>query len=84
MLALGAGLDARELVRDGIVDGLIVADLEMQERMMLDGAPMAADRAYREPMKLIAPAIQRPLRLAITSRIRSAMFCADAANRIRA
>ena len=42
VLALGAGLDARELVGDRVVDGLIVAQLEMQERMVLDGAPVAA------------------------------------------
>ena len=42
VLALGAGLDARELVRDRVLDGLIVAELEMQERVMLDRAPVAA------------------------------------------
>ena len=42
VLALRAGLDALEAVRDRIVDGLVIANLEMQERMMLDRAPMAA------------------------------------------
>ena len=42
VLALGAGLDARQLVGDRVVDRLIVAELEMQERMVLDGAPVAA------------------------------------------
>src|ERR1700748_713359 len=41
-VAWGACLDALELGLDGVVDGLIVANLEMQERVMLDGAPMAA------------------------------------------
>ena len=44
MLALGAGLDARELALDGVLDRLIVAELEMQERMMLDAAPVAAEQ----------------------------------------
>src|SRR6266446_9271956 len=42
MLALGAGLDAVEPVDDPIFDRLVITDLEMQERMMLDRAPMAA------------------------------------------
>ena len=29
----------------------------MQERMVLDRAPMAADTSVSEPMKLIAPAM---------------------------
>ena len=45
VLALCAGLDAREPVGDRIIDGLVVADLEMQERVMLDCAPVAAIRA---------------------------------------
>ena len=45
VLALGAGLDARQAVRDRVVDRLIVADLEMQARMMLDRAPVAAVEA---------------------------------------
>ena len=44
VLALRAGLDALELVRDGELDGLVVAELEMQERMMLDRAPVAAEQ----------------------------------------
>ena len=45
VLALGAGLDAGELVRDRVFDRLIIAELEMQERMVLDGAPVAAEQA---------------------------------------
>ena len=40
--ALRAGLDPREPMRDGEVDGLVVADLEMQEGMLLERAPIAA------------------------------------------
>src|ERR1700722_14668497 len=43
MLAPGAGLDAGELAGDGVFDRLVIADLEMQERMVLDRAPMAAE-----------------------------------------
>ena len=42
VLALRAGLDPRELVLDRVFDRLIVAQLEMQERVMLDRAPVAA------------------------------------------
>ena len=42
VLALGARLDAGEAMGDGIVDGLVIADFEMQHRVMLDRAPMAA------------------------------------------
>ena len=42
VLALGAGLDAGELVRDRELDRLVVAELEMQERVVLDRAPVAA------------------------------------------
>src|SRR5665213_111347 len=42
VLALGAGFDARKFMHDGVVDGLIVAQLKMQERMMLNSAPIAA------------------------------------------
>src|SRR6202045_1727091 len=45
--ALPARLTARELVRDGIVDSLVIAQLEMQERVMLDRAPMAAEQCLR-------------------------------------
>src|SRR4051794_28729279 len=41
MLALRAGFDTLQAVRDGVFDGLIVTNLKMQERMMLDRAPMA-------------------------------------------
>src|SRR5215471_18170269 len=36
VLALGASFDTGESVSDRIFDGLVIADLEMQERMMLD------------------------------------------------
>ena len=74
VLALRAGLDAAEPVRDREFDRLIVAELEMQER---DGArprPSGGRYSVSAPMKLIAPAIQRPARFAITSRIWSAML----------
>ena len=57
VLALGAGLDARELVLDRVFDGLVVAELEMQERVVLDRSPSGGRTACREPMKLMAPAI---------------------------
>ena len=44
VLALRAGLHTGELVRDRIFDRLIVADLEMQKRMVLDASPMAAEQ----------------------------------------
>ncbi len=47
VLALGAGLDALELAIDGELDGLVVAELEMQERVVLDGAPVAAEQRVR-------------------------------------
>ena len=47
VFALRAGLDHRELVGDRIVDRLVIADLEMQERVMLDRAPMAAVERVR-------------------------------------
>ena len=42
VLALGACFDAGELVLDGVLDRLVIAKLEVQERMVLDGAPVAA------------------------------------------
>ena len=42
VLALRAGLDPGELVLDREIDGLVIAQLEMQERVMLDRAPVAA------------------------------------------
>src|ERR1700720_2774545 len=47
VLALGAGLDAGEPVGDRIFDRLVVADLEMQEGVMLDRAPMAPQQRVR-------------------------------------
>src|SRR5690606_11492740 len=43
VLSLRSGLDARKPVRDGIVDRLIVAELEMKKRMVLGGAPVPAE-----------------------------------------
>ena len=42
VLALRAGLDHLQLALDGEVDRLVVADLEMQEGVVLDAAPVAA------------------------------------------
>ena len=42
VLALGAGLDPPQSARKRKIDRLIVADLEMQERPVLDRAPVAA------------------------------------------
>ena len=42
VLALGAGLDPLQPMRDGVVDGLVVAGLEMQEAVILGAAPVAA------------------------------------------
>ena len=42
VFALRAGLDPGQLVLDRVVDGLIIAELEMQKRVVLDGAPVAA------------------------------------------
>ena len=42
VLALGAGLDPAQSAREREIDRLIVADLEMQERPVLDRAPVAA------------------------------------------
>src|SRR5688572_33331283 len=42
VLALGAGLHALEPVRNGVVDRLVVAELEVQERVVLERSPVAA------------------------------------------
>ena len=42
VLALGAGLDHRKAVGDGVVDGLVVAELEVEERHLARRAPVAA------------------------------------------
>src|SRR5688572_16782933 len=42
VLALRAGLDAGEAAFDGEVDRLVVAELEMQEGMVLEAAPVAS------------------------------------------
>src|SRR6056297_4074819 len=41
VLALGTGLDRIQPVGDGVVDGLVIAGLEMQAGVMLDRAPIA-------------------------------------------
>src|SRR5919112_1372341 len=45
MLPLRPGFDPIEPVGDGEGDGLVVADLEMQEWMILDAAPVASVEA---------------------------------------
>ena len=45
VLALCPGLDPRQTVGEGVIDGLVIADLEMQEGVILDAAPVAARRA---------------------------------------
>ena len=40
--ALGPGFDPFQAVRDGIVDGLIIAGFEMQKFVVGDAAPVAA------------------------------------------
>src|SRR5258708_3475099 len=47
MLALGAGFHRFQAALDGKVDRLVIADLEMQERMVLDRAPVAAEQRVR-------------------------------------
>src|SRR6266850_1392380 len=42
VIALRARLDPLQAVRDGVVDGLVVAGLEMQEGVALQAAPVAA------------------------------------------
>src|SRR3984893_9418825 len=44
VLALRAGLDGFQAAPDLKVDGLVIADLEMQERVMFDRAPVAAEQ----------------------------------------
>src|SRR6202011_3026261 len=44
VLALGAGLDGFQAAPDRKVDRLVIADLEMQERVMFDSAPVAAEQ----------------------------------------
>ena len=45
VLALGPRLHARDSVGDRELDGLVIAQLEMQAGMVLDGAPVAAVEA---------------------------------------
>ena len=42
--ALRARLDDGEAVLDGKIDGLVIADLEMQAGVLLDRAPIAAEQ----------------------------------------
>ncbi len=44
VLALRAGLDRLQAARNRKIDRLVVADLEMQERVMFDRAPVAAEQ----------------------------------------
>src|SRR6202140_1511922 len=44
VLALRAGLDSFQAAPDRKIDGLVIADLEMQERVMFDRAPVAAEQ----------------------------------------
>ena len=41
MLTLCAGFDASKAMRDGKVDGLIIAGLEMEKCVVLQGSPIA-------------------------------------------
>ena len=45
MSSLGARFDPIQAVRDGEVDRLVVADLEVQEAMILDATPVAAEQS---------------------------------------
>ncbi len=47
VFALCAGLDALQTALDCEVDSLIVADLEVEERVMLDRTPVAAEQRVR-------------------------------------
>ena len=55
VLALGAGLDPPEAVADRVVDGLVVAGLEMQELEAAHAAPIAA--VEHAPVRLNAEKI---------------------------
>ncbi len=46
MLALGPRLDARQAQPDGVLDGLVVAELEVQEGHVLRAAPVPAVEAF--------------------------------------
>ena len=47
MLALRTRFDARQLVLDRVLNGLVVAKLEMQERVVLDRPPVTAEQRFR-------------------------------------
>lgn len=70
VLTLRSGLDAGKPVRDGPVDGLMVAELEMQAGMILDAAPIAPEKRVAAD-EIERPAIGRPSRSASTSRMSS-------------
>ena len=42
VLALGSGLNRREPIANDPFDGAIIAELEMQERPVFDGSPIAS------------------------------------------
>src|SRR3974377_928776 len=44
VLALRSRLDTRKPVLDGVLDGLVIAEFEMQEWVVLDGAPMPTEQ----------------------------------------
>ena len=44
MLALRACFDPFELVGDGLLDRLVIAELKMQERVIFNRAPMPAEQ----------------------------------------
>ena len=44
MPTLGAGFDSFQPIGDRIVDSLVVADLEMQEAMIFDAAPITTKK----------------------------------------
>jgi hypothetical protein len=72
VLALRAGLDPFQAVCQGEVDGLVIADLEMQERVVLDRTPVPAVERLR-PDEVDRAGDVAPVRFAITSRMRSAI-----------
>ncbi len=47
VLALRAGLDPLQAVADRVIDRLIITHLEVQERMVLDRAPVAPEQRLR-------------------------------------
>ena len=70
VFALRAGLDTRQAMGNRVVDGLMVAQFEMQEGVVFDAAPVAAIDGIG-PQEIQRPAIARPSLSAMTSRISS-------------